>query len=515
MADGDSGRTPAPAEEPGRRELERRAGLWPIGRALTAATVAAVVGLALVMIAVLAALGFPRLEPAKSLPARQLLDVLKFVLGTVAGVGALFALVMAYRRQRLAEEAHRLTEDAHVHNQHDATERRVTELYNAAATQLGSDQAPVRLTALYTLERLANANPDHQQTIVNIICAYLRMPYTPPATTDSADHQRQAARRYHSARHSTHLDQPPAPSRDPHEERQVRLTAQRILHTHLQPSATVHWANIDLDLTGASLLDFNLAFCHLNNAYFREAMFSGDTVFSGAVFSGEAVLGGAVFSGDAEFGGAVFGGMSVFVEARFGGHAGFERAQFDHLSMFNRAEFSKYTEFGEAKFDGSAEFSRAVFSDVAGFGRAVFGGDARFSKAKFDCDARFSRVAFGGDARFDEVRFNGDATFVEAEFGGDARFDEVRFNGDARFSKAKFDGRAVFVGVAFGGGAVFVEAKVGDVVIFRAVEVGGVLDLVSLGVADRSQPHELPSGWQIEPGEGSEGRVVAETAPGA
>jgi hypothetical protein len=36
------------------------------------------------------------------------------------------------------------------------------------------------LTALYTLERLANDNPGHRQTIVNIICAYLRMPWTPP-----------------------------------------------------------------------------------------------------------------------------------------------------------------------------------------------------------------------------------------------------------------------------------------------------------------------------------------------
>ncbi|GAA0281306.1 hypothetical protein GCM10009527_092110 [Actinomadura nitritigenes] len=28
-------------------------------------------------------------------------------------------------------------------------------------------------TALYTLERLANANPDHRQTIMSIICAYM------------------------------------------------------------------------------------------------------------------------------------------------------------------------------------------------------------------------------------------------------------------------------------------------------------------------------------------------------
>ena len=51
------------------------------------------------------------------------------------------------------------------HQEHDAAERRVTELYNAAAEQLDSDKAPVRLTALYTLERLANDNPRHRQTM--------------------------------------------------------------------------------------------------------------------------------------------------------------------------------------------------------------------------------------------------------------------------------------------------------------------------------------------------------------
>ncbi|TMR04155.1 hypothetical protein ETD83_09160, partial [Actinomadura soli] len=39
------------------------------------------------------------------------------------------------------------------------------------------DKAPVRLTVLYTLERRANDDERHRQTIVNIVCAYLRMPY--------------------------------------------------------------------------------------------------------------------------------------------------------------------------------------------------------------------------------------------------------------------------------------------------------------------------------------------------
>ena len=55
------------------------------------------------------------------------------------------------------------------------------ELYTKAVEQLGSDQAPVRFSGLYALERLAQDNPAHRQAIVNVICAYLRMPFSPTA----------------------------------------------------------------------------------------------------------------------------------------------------------------------------------------------------------------------------------------------------------------------------------------------------------------------------------------------
>ncbi|MEV4250934.1 hypothetical protein AB0J63_47045 [Streptosporangium canum] len=76
----------------------------------------------------------------------------------------------AFRRQRHQEIAT-------AHATHDATERRVTELYTKAVEQLGHAGAAVRLGGLYALERLAQDNPGHRQTIVNVICAYLRMPY--------------------------------------------------------------------------------------------------------------------------------------------------------------------------------------------------------------------------------------------------------------------------------------------------------------------------------------------------
>ncbi|MEU4827711.1 pentapeptide repeat-containing protein [Actinomadura sp. NPDC023710] len=310
----------------------------------------------------LAVLGFPRLQHGDVLPFAQLLDVLKLVLGTVAGVGALFALVTAYRRQRLAEAAHvyaqrvDIIQQAHQERlarnaEHDAAELRITELYNAAAEQLGSDKAPVRLTALYTLERLANDNYTHRQTIVNIICAYLRMPYLPLAVLDPADARRQATRRYQAARTGSALPAGTAIGPDPREERQVRHIAQRILWIHLQSTAAARWADIDLDLTGATLMDFNLADCTLHTAWFSGAKFIGGAIFKGAEFSGDAFFGGAKFGGTAHFGGAKIGDLAYFDFAEFRGTAFFREAEFGGLVSFSdlKRNDESYLEMTQAR----------------------------------------------------------------------------------------------------------------------------------------------------------------------
>jgi len=60
----------------------------------------------------------------------------------------------------------------------------VTDRYTRAVEQLGHEKAPVRLGALYSLEHLAQDNPQYRQTVVDVVCAYLRMPYTVSAQTE-------------------------------------------------------------------------------------------------------------------------------------------------------------------------------------------------------------------------------------------------------------------------------------------------------------------------------------------
>ncbi|MFD8562648.1 pentapeptide repeat-containing protein [Streptosporangium canum] len=241
-------------------------------------------------------------------------ETLRTALAAGAGVGAAVTLMLAFRRQRHQEIAT-------AHATHDATERRVTELYTKAAEQLGSDKAAVRLAGLYALERLAQDNPGHRQTIVNVICAYLRMPYTPPEPTPAPDPGRDrkaalraARRRYQAARAGIVLPAEPTPQQESDDrkgELQVRLTAQRILVVHLRddrpadqrstlPAAPAFWEGMNLDLTGATLIDFDLTSGHVTTAIFDKATFAGDARFVEADFTGDADFGGARVANHAE-----------------------------------------------------------------------------------------------------------------------------------------------------------------------------------------------------------------------
>ncbi|XVV11303.1 pentapeptide repeat-containing protein [Actinoplanes sp. CA-131856] len=225
------------------------------------------------------------------------IEAIKYGLGLFAAGGAVAALLLALRRQRHLELAQ-------AHTELDATERRFTDLYTKAVEQLGSAEAAVRLGGLYALERAAQNDVEQRQTIVNVLCAYLRMPYAFP------DEGREARL-----------------------ELQVRLTAQWIISTHVVcPGPAIpeilrffrpdrrerFWPHLDLDLTGATLIDWVAREGQLGRAQFDDAVFFGTADFSGVTFSGEARFGGAEFHGAATFDRAVFYGDVRFGDATFG-----------------------------------------------------------------------------------------------------------------------------------------------------------------------------------------------------
>lgn len=406
---------------------------------------------------------------------RVQLDAIRTAGTIVVGTGGAAALLLAARRQRTAEialkqkdrdqadvaRAHTLQErvaaETRAHQErvaaateHDAVERRVTELYTKAADQLGSDKAPVRLAGLYALERLAQDTPAQRQTIVNVLCAYLRMAYTLPGDSPG-DHAN--ANDEHTV-HAVLLERV--------QEREVRLAAQRILATHLRPSAdptnqaTSFWADIDLDLTGATLVDVDFEGCQAHSAMLTRVHVTGYARFTGAKFTG-----------DARFERAEFSGHTSFDRVEFTGRASFERAEFAGHTWFNGAKFTGRARFDKARFTDTASFYGAEFTDIVSFNEARFTGHASFNEAKFISHAWFFGVKFTGDTRFDGATFTDDARFEGVEFTGPTRFSSAEFTGHALFDEARFTGDTSFRAVRFAGDVPaeverFLSAPVGE-----------------------------------------------------
>lgn len=375
---------------------------WMLAGAVAVALTAFVITTWLLTIASQAAPGTDR--------ATARLDAVRTGLAAGAGAGAAVGLMLAFRRQHHQEVATALTEL-------DATERRITELYTKAVEQLGSEKAPVRLGGLYALERLAQDNPTKRQTIVNVICAYLRMPFLPKIPSSSRQLLLAAQDRDKSG---TETEIKNLAADDAwRQEKQVRLTAQNILAEHLRVSEYVRspalsqspadlfrmsfWPDIHLDLTGATLIDFSFGNCLFGKTIFKEATFSGNAMFSGAFFKDAAWFNGATFNNAAWFNNASFNGLIMFDQVTFRNDAWFNEATFNNEAWFSGATFNGHTRFRKTTFNRLASFGRATFNNIASFGEATFKGKATFGEATFKKIVTFGEATFTDDVSFSKT----------------------------------------------------------------------------------------------------------------
>ncbi len=233
-----------------------------------------------------------------------------------------------------------------------ATERGlVTSRFTAAVEQLGNTNPAIQLGGVHALVGIADDEPTMRQTCIDVLCAYLRLPYDPDPGKDG-DLQDRKAFQF---------------------QREVRHTILRLIGNHLRlPDDHPHcWCGHDFDFTDVIFdgADLHEARFTTGRISFRDAHFSSGMIdFGGAEFTG-----GEVSFWDAEF----TGGEVNFVDAEFtGGRVDFWRAHFSGGTVdFGGAEFTG----GEVSFWGAKFSSGEVSFVVAEF----TGGTVDFVDAEF------------------------------------------------------------------------------------------------------------------------------------
>ncbi len=202
----------------------------------------------------------------------------------MAGVGGVVALVVAYRKQRIDEVA-----------EARAYVKVLNERFATACSQIGHERPTIRLAGVYAMASLADEWVEQRQVCIEVLCAYLRIPYEPA------------------------MDSPWLHD----EESEVRLSVTSVISDHLRPGAPVSWQGHDFNLVRAVLRAADFAGIQVSGGRFLLSL--ARFPIGRADFDGMRVSGGEVWFGGAEFA----GGTVSFDNAEFsGGRVRFEGAEF-------------------------------------------------------------------------------------------------------------------------------------------------------------------------------------------
>lgn len=217
--------------------------------------------------------------------------------GGLAGgaIVALYALWLNDRRRRTEEARHGME-----------GEKVADERFARAVELLGSEADQVRVGAMHALADLARTTPRYKQTVLSVLCAYLRRPFGHRALTAQPDDPDQAF-------FGEERDVPPE---DDHE-MTVRMTAQRLITDLLPWGRDPDRTPYQLDLTGAKLVHFRLEGRRFGRLVARRARFYGTTAFREVELTKPALFSGAEFHGRVDFRDGRFEGGISLQDARF------------------------------------------------------------------------------------------------------------------------------------------------------------------------------------------------------
>ncbi|MET0234162.1 MAG: hypothetical protein ABW224_05970 [Kibdelosporangium sp.] len=286
-----------------------------------------------------------------------------------AAVVALYALWLNDRRRKIDEERQEIERRRHdLENQrhsleqtrqnmeaqrmqHDR-ERSTDERFARSIELLGSEADQVRVGAMHALAGLARSRSEYTQTVLDVLCAYLRRPF---------DHAH-----YARLRGADPIEE----SADADRERQVRLTAQRLIGELLPESGNGRGPTYNLDLTGATLEYFDISERVVGQLTARSV-----NLYEANAFGGMEIYGDAWFTSAHSWGKFIAQGTTFHKRAWF---SGFEA---DQLVDFKQSKFDGVTKLAQAKFAGRVVLRGSKFAQQVDLNHTSFSGGLDMTSA--------------------------------------------------------------------------------------------------------------------------------------
>jgi Pentapeptide repeats (9 copies) len=273
--------------------------------------------------------------------------------GLAAGsIVALYALWLNDRRRRVDEERQELDRSRQQLDsdraEHDR-ERAADERFLRAVELLGHETDQVRVGAMHALAGLARSRPAYTQDVLDVLCSYLRRPFSHPrhvrtrnasVVKESSDEERRNADRF----------------------LQVRLTAQRLISDLLPDIGTPDAPTYDLDLHGATLEYFDVSRKVIGQLRAREV-----NLYESNSIRGSVVRGAAWFTGGHNW-----------------GRLWMEDIVFEEKSWFSRFSSAReMVDFSRTKFLGGTKFAGSTWEGPVVFRDAVFSQNVDFTQTRF------------------------------------------------------------------------------------------------------------------------------------
>ena len=394
-------------------------------------------------------------------------DITASLLTVTGGILAVFTLLKTHQKSELEREqldTQKKKDDRdHIRQLHDSYNDR----FDKAVAELNSNDVKAAYAAVPKLAKLADAWLDYEdlsndteeleklkkkakkeaQTIINILCKYIRtMPgeYTEEGfkeirslATASPDKLKSES----EVRRLIFSEMSDRFSEDTFENKKLTTT----------PGV---WNEFDFDFSRAPI------FYPLNNLTIEKGIFTSAKFYDNADFRGTTFIRAAAFNGVEFAQGANFNEVT-FKEAADFSPQGNTKTAFGGKATFNGTQFTQDAYFSEVTFN-EVTFNESADLSIRDDPKTVFEGEAVFNDATFNKKATFHGVHFKKVASFNSVLFCKNACFKYAIFKNSSSFTikdtgcrKTEFKESANFQSTLFEGKTSFKGAIFNGRANF------------------------------------------------------------